>query len=126
MESRIDVLERLCDAVANQDWGAIRGMFVPDAVLVEGGMRALDAGASVRFAGIDEIIGFFQDETSRDDGFQIEAVDFMEDGDRVAMFWESKREHEGKADIGRGVDVFRFRGDRICSGRVYLDLAPEL
>lgn len=125
MSAQIEVLQVLCRALRAKDWESVRDQFVEHAVLVEGAMRALDPCADVRFEGIDEILGFFQQETTQGDGFDLRPIDFMEDGNRVAMFWESERQTDQGTDYSRGVDVFVFSESRIASGRVYLDLAPE-
>ncbi len=128
MSDRIDTLMRLYEALSQQDWVKIRELFVDDAYLVEGARRATDPQARVSYFGIEEIIGFFREETDGEDQFTIRPTGFMEDGDRVAMFWEARRVETGsiQGTITRGIDVFAFRDDRIAGGRVYIDLAPEI
>jgi len=122
---RIEAIQTLCQSLLTQDWDTVRKLFAPDAILVEGAMRAVNPEAKVRFNGIEEIIEFFRQETAQADGFVLRPIDFMEDGDRVAMFWESTRQATKGIERSRGLDVFTFSGNRIVLGRVYLDLAPE-
>ena len=128
MSDRMDTLMHLYEALSQQDWVKVRELFSEDAYLVEGARRATDPQARVSFFGIEEIISFFREETAGKDQFTIRPTGFMEDGDRVAMFWEARRVDPGSMQdtVTRGVDVFSFRNGLIAGGRVYIDLAPEI
>lgn len=125
MSAQIKQLQTLALALDRRDWTTAREVFDENAVLVEGAVRFHTPGANPRYEGIDAILQFFEAETSAA-GFSLRPIDFMEDGDRVAMFWEAHSPMQPEDEVSRGVDVFTFRDNRIVFGRVYLDLAPEL
>lgn len=115
-------VEALFAAESRGDVEAIVELMAKDAVLLMGCLRIEDRNAKVRYKGKQEIRDLYSEQVKVRGNFSIEAVNYIQEADMVAAEWIVKRGRNG-IDVRRGVDVFRFRDDKIIQGVVYVDLA---
>jgi len=115
-------VKALFAAESRGDVEAIVELMAEDAVLLMGCLRIEDPKAKVRYEGKQEIRDLYSEQVKARGNFSIEAVNYIQEGDMVAAEWIVKRGQDG-TDVRRGVDLFRFRDDKIVHGVVYVDLA---
>ncbi len=115
-------VEALFVAESKGDVEAIVELMAEDAVLLMGCLRLQDRNAKVRYKGKQEIRDLYSEQVKVRGNFSIEAVNYIQEADMVAAEWIVKR-GQNAMNVRRGVDVFRFRDDKIIHGVVYVDLA---
>ncbi len=115
-------VEALFAAESRGDVEAIVELMADRVVLLMGCLRIEDPKVKVRYEGRQEVRNLYSEQVKARGDFSIEAVNCIQEGDRVAAEWVVKRGSDG-TDVRRGVDVFRFHDDKIVHGVVYVDLA---